>query len=141
MEVPASVEHTIYVTIRHKAVRELSASAAKARVIPSELIVRRGDTLKFVSRDSDLVVIISRKDLLTGPSVISKKTYQKVKIKKSGNTETITINPAYVGKTSRSVQIWIKGTKELEIVEYTVFCEGIQVFAEGGSSPRIIIDE
>ena len=139
MATKSSTTHTVYVTIRRAAVSRVSPSLVKARVIPGEVMVRPGDVINFVSLDTDLVLFVPRKDLFDHNSIQSSYFTQTLTIKTPG--DIVTINPAY--SLLHPFPLWrTKGKRHrLEMIEYIVYCPAINDFAEGGSSPRIIIDE
>ena len=102
--------------------KERKFSSKKHLALPGVLFVKKDDTVQFYAKNSIIHIFFPKANELFG---LNKEEYVK-KIDRGGKTEILTVK--------------IKPLNNVLVYPYAVYCEDGGDFAEGNSSPKIIVE-
>jgi len=89
---------------------------------PGHQYVRAGDTIQFAPRNTDVIIIVPNADQLF-----------------QGQKNNYLVLP--LAENQLSQPFTIKAAENQNVFPYAVYCRSGNGFAEGGSSPEIIVED
>jgi len=100
---------------------EIKCQNGKSLVIPGEIHVKRGDGVRFNAVNTDISLFMPRKDILES----SESHSIRIRSIKSGHSKTLKV----------------RLDSHPDTYTYGVYCKENNDFAEGNSSPKMIVEE